>query len=302
MAVVGAQAGGYNLESTGVAILGDFTNVVPSPAAIDALQHLLAWKLSLHGLPARGRTKVVVDPASAFYTPFAPGAHVSLPRIAGHRDGDSTDCPGSALYGQLPSIRPTVAALAGMPARLTVTPPTSLATAGAPVTLSGVLRALAGAPLAGAPIEIQQLGAPLNGTRAQTIGTATTGSDGSWSIPQTFTANVALRAIHRAAPAAVADWFALIVAPALTVTVQSTNPVALSGTVSPPKGHVTIDLYSAGTTSGKPLHKQRVPTSQGSFTATLTPPGPGNYVLVARTKADAVNGAGASTPLPVTVM
>ena len=57
-AVVGAQAGGYNLESTGVAVLGTFTDVVPSHAAIDALEHLLAWKLSLHGAPdARQRDR-----------------------------------------------------------------------------------------------------------------------------------------------------------------------------------------------------------------------------------------------------
>ena len=58
-------------------------------------------------------------------------------------------------------------------------------------------------------------------------------------------------------------------------------------------------LRGVKVTSGKPLRKQRVPTSQGSFTATLTPPGPGDYLLVARTKADAVNGAGASPPVAV---
>ena len=109
MAVLGAQAGGYNAHSMGVAMLGDFMNVVPSRAAINAVEHLLAWKLSLHGVPAIGRATVVVDPADAFYTPFAPGAHVSLPRIAGHRDGDTTDCPGNALYRRLRSIRPRVA-------------------------------------------------------------------------------------------------------------------------------------------------------------------------------------------------
>ena len=117
-AVIGAQAGGYNAVSTGVAVLGTFTDVSPSQAAIDALEHLLAWKLSLHGVPARGDVTVEVDPAAAFYTPFAPGAHVSLPRVAGHRDGDTTDCPGNVLYGQLPGIRPVIERLAGSPAAL----------------------------------------------------------------------------------------------------------------------------------------------------------------------------------------
>jgi hypothetical protein len=111
-AVIGAQAGGYNLESTGVAVLGTFSDVVAPPAAIAALERLLAWKLLLHGLPTLGNVTVEVDPAAAFYTPFRPGAQVSLPRIAGHRDGDLTDCPGNAFYARLPAIRRRAAALA----------------------------------------------------------------------------------------------------------------------------------------------------------------------------------------------
>ena len=70
-----------------------------------ALERLLAWKLSLHGRPAAGRVTVEVDPAGARYSRFPAGAHVSLPHIAGHRDGDSTECPGNVLYGELPAIR-----------------------------------------------------------------------------------------------------------------------------------------------------------------------------------------------------
>ena len=51
--VVGAQAGGYNLVSTGVAVLGSFTSQPISAPARSALQRLLAWKLALHGVPPR---------------------------------------------------------------------------------------------------------------------------------------------------------------------------------------------------------------------------------------------------------
>jgi hypothetical protein len=68
-AVVGAQAGGYNKVSTGVAVLGTFDSVLPSGAALAALQRLLAWKLSLHGVPTSGRVTVEVNPADASYTP-----------------------------------------------------------------------------------------------------------------------------------------------------------------------------------------------------------------------------------------
>src|SRR5262249_12855258 len=102
--VVGAQAGGYNLVSTGVAVLGDFTGSPMSARAAGALARRLAWKLSLHGTPAPGRVTVHVDPAGAGFSRFPAGAPVSLPRVAGHRDGDSTDCPGDALYAQLPIL------------------------------------------------------------------------------------------------------------------------------------------------------------------------------------------------------
>ena len=71
--VVGAQAGGYNLVSTGIAVLGSFSEVPISNAASQALERLLAWKLSLHGVPAAGRVTVRVNPAGARYSRFPGG-------------------------------------------------------------------------------------------------------------------------------------------------------------------------------------------------------------------------------------
>jgi N-acetylmuramoyl-L-alanine amidase-like protein len=129
--VVGAHAGGYNLVSSGVAVLGSFMSTPISPAARRALEHLLAWKLSLHGLPAQGSVTVRVNPAGASYSRFPANARVALPRIAGHRDGDSTDCPGSVLYGELDGIRGAVQRLAAHPARATLAL-TSAPVSGAP--------------------------------------------------------------------------------------------------------------------------------------------------------------------------
>ena len=296
MAVIGAHAGAYNAQSTGVAVLGDFMNVVPSPAAIAALQQLLAWKLSLHGLPSQGRVTVVVDPASAFYTPFPPGAHVSLPRVAGHRDGDSTDCPGNAFYDQLPSIRPRIGSLAGTPAQLTARAP-STATAGTMATVTGKLRLLSGTPLAGAPIELQRLGAV--GPETAAVATATSGPDGTWSASLPLVHNATLRALHRPHPAAVADWIQVGVAPAITLALESTAPLQVSGTISPSKRQVTIDVYRPG--AKRPLSHRRVPAANGRFTATISVPSAGNYVLIARSQALGGNAPGASTPLSVTV-
>jgi hypothetical protein len=299
MPVIGAHAGAYNAESTGVAILGDFANVIPSSAAIAALEQLVAWKLSLHGVPSTGRVTVVVNPEGASYSRFPPGAHVSLPRVAGHRDGDTTDCPGNALYYDLPAIRPHITSLAGNPARLTIAAPAAAVAPGSPVTVSGHLRSLSGAPLAGAPLEIQLM-AP-TGPPDSTVGTTQTGSDGSWSGTVTSQRNTLVRALHRPHPAAVSDWVELAVAPVITLAATSTSPLVLAGTVSPAKRSVTVFLYRAGHTGGKRVKKRRVNVSRGRFTAHLPAPPPGTYVAIARTAADASTAAGASPPVTVTV-
>jgi N-acetylmuramoyl-L-alanine amidase len=207
-AVVGAQAGGYNKVSTGVAILGTFDSVLPTASALDALQRLLAWKLSLHGVPTSGRVTVEVNPADAFYTPFKPGARVSLPRVAGHRDGDSTGCPGDALYGHLPAVRSQVQPLAKSPLRLSFRTSAAKVRRGTPVVLYGTLKRLSGAPVSGATIELQQISASGAETTFQRV---TTNAAGGFSATLTPQRNVRVRALRRAAPAAVSDSTLLVV-------------------------------------------------------------------------------------------
>ncbi|HWX75005.1 MAG TPA: N-acetylmuramoyl-L-alanine amidase [Solirubrobacteraceae bacterium] len=194
--VVGAQAGGYNLVSTGVAMLGSFQGQRVSAAAARSLEALLAWKLSLHGAPARGRVRVRVNPAGAIYSRFPPGAHVSLARISGHRDGDSTDCPGDTLYGELPAVRRAVHALAPRPARAVLTlsrapapaagqSPAQPEGASGAAALSGSLALLDGRPVVGAAIALQVRSVAAYGqlVRERTIAEARTDATGSWTLP-----------------------------------------------------------------------------------------------------------------------
>jgi hypothetical protein len=217
---VGAHAGGYNLASTGVVVLGSFMSAPISAAARDGLQRLLAWKLALHGVPAEGSVTVRVNPAGARYSRFPADARVPLPRIAGHRDGDSTDCPGNVLYGELAGIRQGVKRLAGRPARATlaVAPPAAPAppapTPGAPPgqppqaapappppatppgvgaagegrTLVGTLQFLDGTPIAGARVALQGRAVSRKGelVRERTLAEALTDRQGRWSLPVTL--------------------------------------------------------------------------------------------------------------------
>jgi N-acetylmuramoyl-L-alanine amidase len=217
--VVGAQAGGYNAYSTGIAILGSYGAERISPAALSALERLIAWKLSLHGAPCRGHVTVRVTAKGAAYSRFPAGARVSLPRVAGHRDADSTDCPGDALYGQLTGARAGAARLAGPPGRLTLQ--TLIGAGGLPDGLLGSLR-LDGTPVAAATVAIQQRVVSHRGQSVseRTLAQASTAADGSFDIPFAFTparalkgtgkhgAGVALRAVcagGSALPACVSD-------------------------------------------------------------------------------------------------
>jgi hypothetical protein len=299
-AVIGAHAGGYNAESTGMVVLGSFMSVAPPPAALNALERLLAWKLSLHGVPALGRVTVEVAPDAASFTPFAPGAHVSLPRVAGHRDGDQTSCPGNAFYARLPGMRPRVAALAGSAARLSIAAPVPAHPPGTPITLTGRLTDVkTTAPIPNAPLELQQIG-PHGGET--TIAALTTAADGSWSYTATPAVTTMLRVLHRPAPASVSDIVILAVAPVITLAVDSAAPLTVSGTVTPAGPRVTIDLYKVMPGGRRRLvTAKHIAANSGSFTTRIKRPGPGRYVAIARTPASARYAAAASPAVPFAI-
>jgi hypothetical protein len=323
-AVVGAQAGGYNLESFGAVLLGDFDATLPTTAARRALAHLVAWKLALHGVPFSGRVTVEVDPSDAFYTRFRPGQLVSLPRIAGHRDGCTTDCPGDDMYFKgLPPLRHAVAQLVGRQVKLTldVGPPPRSAYAVAPyaiapgtrvkpakylqlasvrlragdeLPLHGYLRSFAGTPLRSAPVVLQEVSSSRSTTHEAPVARAVTHPNGLWAARLSPRSNLLVRALHAEAPAAASALLAIGVAPALALTLISAGraEVAVAGTVTPPKRHVVLEATDAGGKQRVVLRKT-VEATAGSFRGTLRLKR-GRYWITARTQADASNLEGAS--------
>jgi len=107
--VIGAHTGGLNTNSFGVALIGDFSSVSPASAAVDSLVQVLAWRLGAAGVDAKGTATML---SRGENDKFPAGTVVTLPTIAGHRDGKSTSCPGQRLYAMLPGIRDRVAPLA----------------------------------------------------------------------------------------------------------------------------------------------------------------------------------------------
>ena len=107
--VVGAHSLGFNNGSVGVAMLGTYDAAGPTAVQRQALVNLLAWRLDVAHIDPLSFVSVI----SGGNQKFPAGLPVSLRAISGHRDTYLTDCPGTALYAQLPSIAQDVAKTGG---------------------------------------------------------------------------------------------------------------------------------------------------------------------------------------------
>lgn len=194
-AVVGAQAGGWNSISTGVAIIGTFDALQAPAPAIDAVCRLLAWKLPLHAAPVIGEFGVTSSGGSA--NRYRAGTAVKFQRISGHRDGCSTSCPGNSLYGQLETIRTKTLALAGpggiapegRPVVALSAPPSD-ASYGSELMVEGTVTSADKAPLAGTAVAVQKRGSK----GWVTVARGTTDSAGRFFVPVSWKRGGALRA------------------------------------------------------------------------------------------------------------
>ncbi|MGI5359989.1 N-acetylmuramoyl-L-alanine amidase [Streptomyces sp. CA-252508] len=105
--VQGAHAYGFNAETTGISVLGTYTDVAPSQAAMMSVAKVAAWKLGQYGVDPASTATLTAGDAGRSYSgkTWSKGAQLSFPAIHGHRDGYNTQCPGNAFYGQLGTIR-----------------------------------------------------------------------------------------------------------------------------------------------------------------------------------------------------
>ena len=98
--VRGSHARHFNDATVGIVLLGNFTSVMPTSAARTALINLLAWKAERHGIDPKGGS-TYVNPSD--------GTTKWLYNISGHRNVNSTACPGQLFYDTFPTLRQQVA-------------------------------------------------------------------------------------------------------------------------------------------------------------------------------------------------
>ncbi len=101
--VEGAHTGGFNKNTWGVAMLGNFDVEPPTPIQLRTVGRLLGWRLGLEHIDPRGT--VVLTSAGGSFSHFPRGAAPTLPSIFTHRDVGITECPGNAAYAVMDQIR-----------------------------------------------------------------------------------------------------------------------------------------------------------------------------------------------------
>lgn len=129
-AVLADATGGSQGFAQLVCLLGDFTDVAPTDAAIDSLQRTLAWLANRHGLDTSGQA--TTEFVSRGSNKWPAGQTVTAAIISGHRDMSSTACPGDTFYPHVhDTLQQEVHALRGAtapPTTLTVSPTTAAPT------------------------------------------------------------------------------------------------------------------------------------------------------------------------------
>lgn len=101
--VEGAHTGGFNRDTWGVAMMGNFEAVPPTPIQLRTTARLLGWRLGLDHVDPRGT--VVLASSGGPFSKFPTGATPTLPTIFTHRDVGATECPGNAAYALMDHIR-----------------------------------------------------------------------------------------------------------------------------------------------------------------------------------------------------
>ena len=294
--VIGAQAGGWNSRSTGVATIGSFTSRRPPAAALRALERTLAWKLSLAGLPARG-TSAQVSPGGA-ENRWIRGSRVAFQRVSGHRDADSTTCPGGALYGLLPRLRAAVARELPEPRDLlTSSPVGGVVAQGGSAPLTGRLALADGRRPVGARLQLQRRG---DDGAWEAVAGLRTGADGIWSAAVPVTVNGSFRVVSDGVGVA-APPVAVAVAAGVTASVspQLLRPgraVVVRGRTTPAKAAVALRVERQARPGGpwRPLRTVRPQTDDGAYAATVRLPAAGRHRFLVTTAADDDNAAGAA--------
>ncbi len=186
-AVVGAHVAGFNTGSTGIALIGDYTSVRPSNAALTTIAKVAAARLGAYGFDPTTTAQMTAG-VTGLKWPL--GSTVTFPRIAGHRDGTVTECPGVMFYPLMGTIR----ARAALPGLAITSVSGGVPTTGTPYVRD---KAQVRWSVGGDPAQAGRFDVLIDGKVAATATGGKASGSASVAVPP-GSHNVAVRVVHRA--------------------------------------------------------------------------------------------------------
>lgn len=306
-AVVGAQAQGFNATTTGISNLGTYMTEGVPEVALQANARVIAWKLGISGVPLTGTATIRSGGGSQ--SKYPAGRMVTVPVVSGHRDVGNTDCPGNALYDQLPHLRDLVAnGTAGIPTgpqpttpvpsgAITIAAPNATVAYGAGAQVGGRVTRNDGSGYSGAQIKVQVRTA----ARWQTVTTTTAGDDGGWlaTMPSTRTRQVRALAYVNGQRAATSSPLKIAVQAVVTAKaarrVVYGRPLTITGKVRPAKGRLVLEIARQG--RDQKYHivaRVRIKPKRGAFRVVTRLRRPALHRLRIRFAGDKTNAAATS--------
>ncbi|MDR0481899.1 MAG: N-acetylmuramoyl-L-alanine amidase, partial [Cellulomonadaceae bacterium] len=99
---VGVHASGFNTETLGVSVLGNYDLVDMPSAAVNAVADVIGMRFATYKTNPRGNVNWVANSTTAKQVK---GRTYTMPTVVGHRDVAFTACPGRYGYAKLAAIR-----------------------------------------------------------------------------------------------------------------------------------------------------------------------------------------------------
>ncbi|MGW3915038.1 N-acetylmuramoyl-L-alanine amidase [Streptomyces sp. NPDC005070] len=293
--VMGAHAYGFNSETTGIAVIGDYSDVAPSREAMTSVARLAAWKLGQYGVDPTGTATLTAGATGPNYfrRTWEAGARMTFPVIHGHRDGYNTVCPGDAYYALLPTVR---AWAGGTVEGLTLDSVTGAGASGSTVLADTAVTVKWSASTPASLVSRYDV--LVDGEAAATV--AGTASSAEVSLAP-GTHKVAVRGVHQSGRTAVTEDVTVVAesaspTPTLTAPATTAPPTTTTTTPAATASPTTKTTPPAATTSPTTKATTPAPTASPTTPADTTPP-----VFSTKPNLALRTGTVSTTAVPVTL-
>lgn len=102
-AVQGAHVGGFNSNTWGISMLGNFEVAQPPQEMLNSVAEIAGWKAAISGFDPSGRASLRSGGFSG--ARYGAGVVANVPAFHGHADLHYTACPGRNVISKWPQIR-----------------------------------------------------------------------------------------------------------------------------------------------------------------------------------------------------